>query len=100
MSKSNKICPEIFAKLTIALANALSYSADSNAAERKSSTGILPFSVNVANWDFICIDLEIVIWLHSFSNLVLTQWDLKIIRFNASINISYNIIRTCEYQNR
>lgn len=46
-------------ELTSPLANALSYSADSNAAERNSRTGIFPFSVNVVSKDFNCIDLKI-----------------------------------------
>lgn len=45
--------------ITNPLAKALSYSADSNAADRKSKTGIFPFSVYVFNCDFSGTDLII-----------------------------------------
>lgn len=44
-------------KLTKPLANARSYSTDSRAADRKSKTGIFPFSVYVFNCDFNGTDL-------------------------------------------
>lgn len=52
------VAREFISHLTSPRPNARSYSADSNAAERNSRTGILPFSVNVVSKDFNCMDLK------------------------------------------
>lgn len=46
-------------KLTKPLVNARSYSTDSRAVDKKSNTGIFPFSVYVFNCDFNGTDLKL-----------------------------------------